>query len=160
MKKLAVITVLLAGTGAVALTAFGQAGPGRGHGPQMSLERLDANGDGNISLEEINAERTERFSSADANGDGGLTLEEFTAAREAEREERRAERMTKHFERLDADGDGVVTMAEQDAFAEERTERMFSRIDSNDDGVISEAEREAVKGARRGFHGKRAPRDG
>lgn len=160
MKKLAVITVLLAGTGAIALTAFGQGGPGRGHGGGMALEQLDANGDGNISMEEISAERTERFASADANGDGGLTLEEFTSAREAEREERRAERMTKHFERLDADGDGVVTLAEQDAFAEDRMERMFNRIDSNDDGVISEAEREAVKGARRGFGGKRGPRDG
>ena len=160
MKKLAVITVLLAGTGAVALTAFGQAGPGRGHGPQMNLEQVDINGDGNISLDEINADRSARFASADANGDGGLTLDEFTSAREAEREARQAERMTKHFERLDADGDGIVTLAEQDAFAAERTEKMFQRVDSNDDGVISEAERDAAKGFRRGHRGKHMQRDG
>ena len=48
------------------------------------------------------------FAAADTNGDGALSPEEFATFRQL-MQQQRAERM---FQRLDADGNGVVTLAE------------------------------------------------
>jgi len=81
------------------------------------------------------------------NGDGGVTRAEMEAAMMA--------RVSRRFERLDADGNGIVTAAEaqnarkrrgaqrgpmtlQDLDA--RVMRMFDRADRNRDGLITRDE--------------------
>lgn len=60
---------------------------------------------------EFEAERSAAFAQADADGSGGLSLEEFKSF-EAIMRERMAAR---HFERMDSDSDGAVTLAELEA---------------------------------------------
>ena len=110
------------------------------------FDRMDADGDGNITAEEKAAAKAERH--------------EKMAARRAER---RAERlangetvgdgdgkMKKHRKHgkdhnADTDGDGVVSRAEHDAMVAAR----FAKMDKNGDGVISEDEKPAKKHRRK-----------
>lgn len=109
--------------------------------------------------------RAARFAMLDSNRDGSISRAEFLAPRarsgdRAERREARAERRgsrmerrgqrgigfgARAFERLDADRDGRVSLAEATA---QRLQR-FDRIDSNRDGTISREERRAARGERR-----------
>ena len=84
-----------------------------------------------------------------------MSPDEFEAFTLAERERKQAERQAKRFERLDANGDGLITADEHDAAAAKRMDRMFDRIDTDGDGVITEAEREAAKEAMKERRGKR-----
>lgn len=65
------------------------------------------------------------------------------------RMEKRADRMTRTFERLDKNGDGAVDRSE----LERKQERAFQRLDANNDGVIDRSEIEAIK-AKRARKGK------
>ena len=105
---------------------------GRGRGAAM-LENFDTDGDGRLTQAEIDAARAERFAGFDADGDGRLTLEEYERLwLDAMRE-----RMVDGFQRLDNDGDAVVTTEEFVApFA-----TMVSRMDRNEDGVLSAEDR-------------------
>jgi hypothetical protein len=64
------------------------AGPGKGAGktPEQRFSKLDANGDGSVSLQELRgkgkkdaAKIEKRFKKLDRNSDGKLTLEELKA---------------------------------------------------------------------------------
>ncbi|MFP4249852.1 MAG: hypothetical protein ACLFU7_09360 [Armatimonadota bacterium] len=46
------------------------------------IERLDADGDGRVSIDELPERLRERFAEADANGDGILSVEELQQSRE------------------------------------------------------------------------------
>jgi hypothetical protein len=72
-----------------------QPGP-RGDGPRGMMQRIDADGDGKITLEEFKAPQQGRFAMLDANGDGVIDKEEFGARRMA------------RFAERDADGNGVL----------------------------------------------------
>ncbi len=110
---------------------------------------------------ERRAHRTERraarFAALDANKDGQISRAEFDAPRggdHAERRERRMERRAfrahhrglarfggaKLFERLDADRDSRVSLAEATAAALRR----FDMSDANKDGTVTREERRAV----------------
>lgn len=124
---------------AVALTAgasMAEAKPGK---ERMSFEKLDTNGDGQISRAEMEARHSDRIAAADANGDGALSLEELQA-RAGERAKKHAEKM---MERRDANGDGVLSGEE--LAAGPRAEKRFDRVDTNGDGSISQAEFDAAK---------------
>lgn len=88
----------------------------------------DADNDGRLTREELDAYHRELVSAADADGDGNLTLAEFetiwlTLTRS---------RMVDAFQELDEDGDAVVTEAERQApFA-----GLFERLDRDDDGPL------------------------
>ena len=114
-------------------------GEGR-HGPRFIFEELDANGDGGVTLEELESAGEARFAEADADGNGSLSREELIAQGEA-RIERGVDRM---LERADADGDGALTQEEiADARQGRRgpdPARMFSRMDADNDGTVTEAE--------------------
>ncbi|WP_336056712.1 EF-hand domain-containing protein [Nitratireductor sp. CH_MIT9313-5] len=73
------------------------------------FEQLDADKDGKISAAELSAPHIDRLKAADANGDGELSKEELTDFVQKRAAERRAERMAK---RLDINGDGTVTIEE------------------------------------------------
>ena len=103
-------------------------GGGFGGGRQM-MQSFDTNGDGNLTQAEIDAARAARFGQFDADGDGRLTLGEYEALwLDAMRE-----RMVDGFQRLDDDGDAVVTAEEfTDPFA-----ALVERMDRNDDGMLN-----------------------
>lgn len=107
----------------------GFGGPGGGEMMQMLFEEVDADGNGAVTQEEIDAFRAARVGAADASGDGGLTLEEFeTLYREFTRL-----RMVRAFQALDTDGDGVISQAEMDR----RFGQVVERMDRNGDGALT-----------------------
>lgn len=122
-----------------ALTATAHARDGKHQGRDRAgmmppLEMLDADKNGDVTLEEFTKVANERFAKADADKDGKLTVAEVAA----EIEKMRAERMAKRFiARLDANDDGVLT-AEESANAQQK---MFAMLDKNDDGKIVQSER-------------------
>ena len=141
MKKIAIISA--GAVLAVAGVAIAQPGGMRG----------DANGDGNLTRDEVNAQLDARFARADANGDGAIDADERAAAREQIRA-RWSERRGRHgrggrhgnrMQRMDTNGDGVITREE----VTERALARFDRFDTNGDGQITEAEREQARAQRR-----------
>ncbi|MDG1668519.1 MAG: hypothetical protein P8M62_04015 [Opitutae bacterium] len=62
------------------------------------------NGEGEQRQRPTAEERGERFANADTDGDEQLSLEEIEIAG--------ATRLAKHFDRIDADGDGLLTKDE------------------------------------------------
>lgn len=103
--------------------------------------RYDTNKDGVVHRTEWAAGQEARFKRLDANGDGKLTQDELFARTPAVGNsvlpsDRQAQRQSAYFQRLDADKDGVVTLVEFMAMAE----RNFARCDLDKDGRIDAAE--------------------
>lgn len=130
------------------------------HMRQM-MKGVDANKDGVITREEVEAAKKARFAEIDADGNGALSMDEMKAhheamkaereAKKAERREKMAERRGKmegkkqsreseHFAKMDTDGDGAIKFEE---FGRHDEEDMFSRLDTDGDGRITEEERKA-----------------
>lgn len=109
----------------------GHRGGGFGGGEMFRtlFDAVDANGDGTVTQDEVEAYRTARLAEVDASGDGALSIEEFdTLYREFTRS-----RMVDMFQELDADGDGVISAEEMDT----RVSRMFERMDRDGDGALT-----------------------
>jgi hypothetical protein len=103
--------------------------------------RYDTNKDGAVDRAEWKAAQEARFKQLDANGDGKLTQDELFARTPAIGNsvlptDRQTQRQSTYFQLLDADKDGVVTLAEFMAQAD----RNFARCDINKDGRIDTAE--------------------
>lgn len=118
---------------------------GGGHeGRDMSgrmLERIDKNGDGLISRDEVAGmpRMAERFDQLDGNGDGVLDKSELGKVRDRVRGELR-ERAEDRFEDTDANGDGAIDLAEAQAAAQRRATDMFERLDADGDGRLTREE--------------------
>ncbi len=114
------------------------------------LMRYDTNKDGVVDRAEWKAGQEARFKRLDTNGDGKLTQDELFARTPAIGNsvlptDRQAQRQSTYFQLLDADKDGVVTLAEFMAQAD----RNFARCDINKDGRIDTAEcRQALQRTR------------
>jgi Ca2+-binding EF-hand superfamily protein len=109
----------------------GHQGGKHGGGKMMRalLDKADANDDGAVTQEEVDSYRAAKLAEVDASGDGALSIEEFdTLYREMTRS-----RMVDMFQKLDADGDGVITADEMDA----RAANIVERMDRDGDGVLS-----------------------
>lgn len=146
MKTTLLVVAIAAG---IALAGSAQAREGNGQRMDApAFSDVDANADGGVTLQEIQAameaRKDARFAQTDTNGDGALSAEEMIAMADTNRQERMASRIAEHIERADTNGDGMLQADEVAAQGEGRRapnpERMFERLDDNDDGTLSEAE--------------------
>jgi len=109
---------------------------------EFMVRHLDKAGNGYITQDEVIAAAQKRFARMDRNGDGKLTPDELTlhrghrATADAAHDERRAEFAQKHFARLDTNHDGVVT---PDEFVAAATAR-FQQLDVQGRGKVTAAE--------------------
>ena len=110
-----------------AATAFAMA-PGEHEG----LERFDSDRNGQFSLAEIDRAVEQMFNRADANHDGQISREEARALH--------GDHGGSGALDGDANGDGVLTLAEFQAHAREH----FSRADADHNGQLSMGEMEAM----------------
>ena len=142
MKNILLGSPLLVALGAAGAMAQGAGEGPQGNGPRASFEQLDSNGDGQITLEEMQNRGQARFVQTDTNGDGLLDMAELTAA--ARRAA--AEKVAKMLERKDSNGDGMLSMEE---LTPPDFDRLFARADTDEDGTISRDEWQAAKSAMR-----------
>lgn len=105
---------------------------GRGMMGQI-MKKVDADGDGAVTQAEIDTFRASLVEGADVSGDGDISLDEF----ESIYLDLTRNRMVDAFQKLDEDGDGVVTQAEMDA----RFGNVVERMDRNDDGKLDRDDR-------------------
>ena len=112
--------------------------PARG---DSGIMRYDANKDGAVTIEEWKTGQQARFKRLDANGDGKLSKEELFARTPAAGNsvlptDRQAGQQSSYFLLLDTDKDGFVTLVEFMAGAD----RNFARCDLDKNGRIDTAE--------------------
>jgi len=91
--------------------------------------KLDPNHAGEVTLRQFLDHRAARFASLDADHDGRVTRAEFDAALAGRDPAHTAD----VFARFDADHDGAITRSEWDAGEKAR----FERIDANGDGFVT-----------------------
>ena len=163
-------SLLLSGIAAPAFAAKGESKHGE-RGAAM-IERLDANKDGKVSLDEFKTNISATFKTFDADGNGQVTKDEIKARRDAFKDARKAVRDAadadkatarealqaaapfmlpgagRMFDRADTDKNGTLSEAEVLASAE----KIFERRDTNKDGAIDTADARPMKG--KGHHGK------
>lgn len=132
---------------AFAAPAFAQDADRQGP-PRMVFAELDADSNGTLTLEEMQAAGSNRFETADTDGNGSLSRDELLVQGEA-RAEQRVDRL---LERADADGDGELTQAEMEEARDGRrgegrrggrgpnAEHLFERMDADSDGSVTQAE--------------------
>lgn len=75
------------------------------------VSKFDADGDGDVSPEELQSGLTEELKTFDQDANGALSLAEFETLHAA----RIRHAMVDHFQHLDEDGDGSVTQSEMTA---------------------------------------------
>ena len=144
----------------IALMSFSSFVWAKDRGPQMNAPQIsqhaermmllyDTNGDGKITLVEINADQARMFTALDVDGDKSMAVDEIR---------RRGRsllifRTTTLFDLLDANGDGTLSVAEVQA----PSKRWFKRYDKNGDGVM-EANEIPKRRRHRGGRGGPGPR--
>ncbi|MBF0187634.1 MAG: hypothetical protein HQL50_06875 [Magnetococcales bacterium] len=128
----------------VAVPALAISQPG-GHGDRFmaKISGLDSNGDGAISLQEIQEKKAKTFKLADSDGDGYLSVQEMMNLKKI----RKAQRM---LSRHDGDGDGKMSLDEYTG----RTPHWLTKADTNQDGQITLQELKAMKANKKGRKGK------
>jgi Ca2+-binding EF-hand superfamily protein len=136
---------------ALALPAMAEQ-PARG---PMGFSQMDQDGDGAITLSEMQAGPAAMLARADGNGDGTLSRDELIAAATA----RAAGQIDQMLARADGNGDGMLDPDEIAAMQEgrraDRMARIFDRLDADDDGSLSPEEWEqARRMGRRGGDGQ------
>lgn len=136
--------IWLAAAGAAVLAAgacgFAQAQDGsQERDGRRGFFQADSNSDGVLTRAEFDAGRTASFARLDADNNGQLTREEMRAERGEHRGRRGGHRGggMHQLASADANNDGNITREEFLA----RPNQMFERMDDNNDGVISANER-------------------
>lgn len=153
MGAVALSVIALSGT-----TSF--AGPGEKKGGHHRgggfLEKLDTDGDGQVTVEEAQTEAAEKFAKMDADGDGLVTSEEMMANFESEKAAKMKAKFDKKFAESDTDGDGALS---EEEFIENSNKRISS-MDADGDGIITKEEMIAkFKGKHGGKKGRGAAAD-
>lgn len=152
VKILLASLAISVGAGAVYAQGMGPKGEG------MSFETLDADGSGEITIEDFELLKNQRFAEIDTNGDGSVSKDEFSAHAQV----RAAERAEEMFARLDADGDGTLSrdVLESRMGGRGPGDKMLSRFDTDNSGGVSAEEFEAAKAKMAERRGKFRDRDG
>ncbi len=142
--------LLIATAGACLLVL--PAAVGAHSGGRSIFETFDTNADGSLKQAEVDQFRSDRLAKFDTSGDGQLTLEEYQALwLDAMRE-----RMVDAFQRLDDDGDAVITREEfLEPFAQ-----LVQRLDRDADGMVTQEEMRAQREEFRDRRGVRHDRSG
>lgn len=137
MKRILTPTAALALIFTLAASVAVAQGP---RGAAGLFERLDTNQDGQITRAEAEAHRDARFVAADTDADGFLTAEEILAQWRNRTSGGVPSRRIAHIiDRLDADDDGRLSAAEMPGRRPNHI-TLFDRIDTNGDNVITRAE--------------------
>jgi Ca2+-binding EF-hand superfamily protein len=105
-----------------------------GGGGGGMIARLDKNGDGKVTKDEAPAPMQQHFDALDANKDGAIDQQELQAAHAARGAQ--GPRGPGRMAHLDADKDGKVSQAEFVA----GVQQWFSRMDADGDGVVTRQE--------------------
>ncbi len=151
--------------------------PGEGRPPFLPLafRKLDANGDGRISKDEL-AQASEVLAGLDENGDGHLDPREMlgpppagapgggpgapatsgTPPRRPGADQPGANPGSELFARMDRNGDGKISKEE----APERMKALFDRLDKDGDGLLTPEEMRAAAERLGGRPGAAAPEEG
>lgn len=137
MKKMTLVAATL--IAALSQAAFAQE---EGPGPQFDFAAMDANKDGKLSKDEMEAYQTAKVTAMDTNGDGFISAEEMSADMLAKMQARLGEIVKKRIDARDDNGDGKLSMDEMSAG--EGAQRMFNRADQDNDGMLSQAEIDAM----------------
>ncbi len=152
MKTKIMMTAVLA-----ALVATAGAAQAQNHRERPDFATLDLDGNGALTLEELQAQGQARFASMDTNGDGAVSAEELIAAANS----RAADRAATMIARMDENGDGLLQAEEMQARrGGDRAARMFDRVDADSDGSISQAEFDTAMDRMGERHGKGMRNDG
>ena len=147
-RMIAIAAVFVAGVTSLQ-PVFAQ--PNGPKGMHLDFAKLDTNGDGFLTMEEIIARKSARFSAADTNGDGLLSEAEILAHVGPKAREKAAERVRHMIGKRDRDGDGMLSIAE--IGKGKAPKRLFARLDSDGDGAISKEEFETARAKWRSQHG-------
>lgn len=148
IASMALVAVLGTAMGASAHGFGGGKGEGRGpgamgpRGPQVIFSEMDANDDGKVTQEEIDAFKAARFAEIDTDGNGIVSAEELAAHHETKQADRMKDRAGRMLERLDTDGDGGLSAEELAAGPEKG---LIERLDTDGDGAVSEEELAEMK---------------
>lgn len=130
--------------------------PGRPGMPQGGgdplVRALDTDRNGELSADEI-AGASEALKKLDRNGDGKVTREEVGPPMPAGGFQPDQERAMAYFKQMDKDGDGKLSKDE----APERMRENFARIDANSDGKIDDVELRHMMGRGPGGPDARRP---
>ena len=105
------------------------------------FDRIDADKDGAVTLEEVTAAHSARLAKIDADGNGAVSRDEFMASGKASGKAKASERKAKYFDRLDADKDGTISGEEWHAVAQTR----FAALDADKDGKVTKEELAAAR---------------
>jgi Ca2+-binding EF-hand superfamily protein len=133
-----------------------EGGPKGPHGGMPKFEEMDANNDGQLSKDEMDAFAKAHFAKMDANNDGLLSAEEM-AQDGANKMMRRQERM---ISRMDQNDDGLLSFDEINAKMAQRGEKMFERLDADGDGLLSKDEMAKMMRGKGGHDGERGGKGG
>jgi Ca2+-binding EF-hand superfamily protein len=141
MQRSALIAALLIGLVPLS-AAHAQGIPGKDTPGKRILQRVDTNGDGAISKDEMLAARERMFTKLDRNGDGAIDEKEIEGARDAimDRADAAQARLGNRWRRMDTNGDGKVS---EDEFRNRMP--LFDLADRNGDGTLSADEIAAVR---------------
>ena len=107
------------------------------------MARFDANEDGKLTQDEVDTTRKDLHAKHDANKDGKLSLEEF----ETLWVDFTNRRMVRGFQRIDVNGDAVITLEEY----LEPFKNTVARRDRNDDNVLDSSDKSGKKHRGRGM---------
>lgn len=173
-------TVLAIVAGLVATGAQARDDDGR---MQDRFGQIDTNGDGQVTTDEMRAQAAARFAAADADGNGALTREEISASMQERNKDRLLKRFDsngdgalsaeelasadagrmgkragKHFDRMDADNSGDISLEEMQARRDPA--RMVSKLDTDKNGGLSLEEFSRARGhGKHGNHGMKRDTD-
>lgn len=132
------------------------------------LQRLDADGNGTISLAEVPERLRPRLVQLDSDGDGNLAESELKSAFQNRAGDRQqpgarnkipgggADKLKLMFQRIDQDGNGSISQQE----APERMKERFAQIDTDGDGQIDAREFQVVVERMGGQRGDQAGKQG